>query len=104
MYRTDDDGRFELRTIRPVPYPIPDDGPAGQLLKANGRNWWRPGHTHLWFSLDGYKPLITHLFDSESDYLLDDAVFGVLDSLVRTFTTDANGELATTFDVVLDDA
>ena len=104
VYRTDDDGTFEIRTIRPVPYPIPDDGPAGKLLKDNGRSWWRPGHTHLWFSLDGFKPLITHLFDSESDYLTNDAVFGVRDSLVRTFTTDSNGELATMFDVVLDDA
>ncbi|MEQ1698641.1 MAG: dioxygenase [Ilumatobacteraceae bacterium] len=104
VYRTDSDGRFEIRTIRPVPYPIPDDGPAGKLLKDNGRSWWRPGHTHLWFSLDGCKPLITHLFDSESDYLLNDAVFGVHDSLVRTFSIDAAGELSTTFDVVLDDA
>ena len=104
VYRTDDDGLFEIRTIRPVPYPIPDDGPVGKLLKDNGRNWWRPGHTHLWFSLDGLKPLITHVFDGESDYLIDDAVFGVRRSLVRTFARDDNDELATTFDVVLDDA
>ena len=101
-YVTDDDGRYEIRTIRPVPYPIPDDGPVGQLLKANQRNWWRPGHTHLWFSLPGYKPLITHVFDSASEHLDDDAVFGMRASLVRTFEADAHGELATTFDVVLD--
>lgn len=103
-YRSDDEGRYEMRTIRPVPYPIPDDGPAGQLLKANGRNWWRPGHTHLWVAADGYKPLITHVFDSASDFLDGDAVFGVRESLVRTFAPDANGELAATFDVVLDAA
>jgi catechol 1,2-dioxygenase len=104
VYRTDDDGRFEIRSVRPAPYPIPDDGPAGQLLKDNGRNWWRPGHTHLWFTLPGYKQLITHVFDTESPYLDDDAVFGTLDSLVCTFEADATGELATSFDVVLDDA
>ncbi|MCE9622326.1 MAG: 6-chlorohydroxyquinol-1,2-dioxygenase [Actinomycetia bacterium] len=104
VYRTDADGNFAIRTIRPVPYPIPDDGPAGKLLKDNGRNWWRPGHTHLWFTLEGHKQLITHLFDSESDYLTNDAVFGVRESLIRTFTKDASGELATTFDVVLEDA
>ncbi len=104
VYRTDADGNFAIRTIRPVPYPIPDDGPAGKLLKDNGRNWWRPGHTHLWFTLAGHKQLITHLFDSESDYLTNDAVFGVRESLIRTFAKDASGELATTFDVVLEDA
>lgn len=102
VYHTGDDGRYELRTVRPGPYPIPDDGPAGKLLKANGRNWWRPGHTHLWFSMPGYKPLITHLFDFESAHLDDDAVFGTIDSLCRTFSPDAGGELAATFDVVLD--
>lgn len=102
VYRTDADGNYEIRTIRPVPYPIPDDGPAGDLLKANGRNWWRPGHLHLWFSTPGHKDLITHVFDSESDYLDNDAVFGVRSSLIRTFRSDTDGELATRFDVILD--
>lgn len=104
VYHSDADGRFEIRTVRPAPYPIPDDGPAGKLLKDNGRNWWRPGHTHLWFTSHGHKQLITHLFDSESDHLDDDAVFGTLDSLICTFAPDESGELAATFDVVLDDA
>ncbi len=102
VYRTDAEGRYEIRTIRPVPYPIPDDGPAGQLLKANGRNWWRPGHLHLWVSAPGCKDLITHVFDRESEHLGDDAVFGVRDSLIREFAPDDSGELATTFDIVLD--
>jgi hypothetical protein len=51
---------------------------------------------------DGYKDLITHLFDSQTDHLRDDAVFGVRDSLIRAFGPDADGELATTFDIVLD--
>jgi catechol 1,2-dioxygenase len=102
VYTTDTDGRFELRTIRPVPYPIPDDGPAGALLKAHGRNWWRPGHLHLWVTAPGHKELITHVFDAESDFLDDDAVFGVRPSLIRRFELDATGELATTFDIVLD--
>lgn len=102
VYRTDVDGVYEMRTIRPVPYPIPDDGPAGSLLKAHGRNWWRPGHVHLWVSAPGCKDLITHVFDAASAYLDDDAVFGVRRSLIRKFEPDANGELAATFDIVLD--
>ena len=104
IYRTVEDGTYELRTIRPVPYPIPSDGPAGDLLKKNGRNWWRPGHLHMWIKADGFKDLITHVFDVESEFLDSDAVFGVQRSLIRSFAPDVSGELATTFDVVLDRA
>ena len=104
IYRTAPDGSYEIRSIRPVPYPIPSDGPAGDLLKRNGRNWWRPGHLHVWTRKDGFKDLITHVFDVESEFLDSDAVFGVQRSLIRTFTPDATGELATTFDIVLDRA
>jgi protocatechuate 3,4-dioxygenase beta subunit len=104
VYETDADGTYEIRTVRPVPYPVPSDGPAGDLLKAHGRGWMRPGHTHMWVRADGYKDLITHVFDAESDYLREDAVFGVRDSLIRRFTPDENGELATTFDIVMDRA
>ena len=102
IYTTDDDGSYEIRTVRPVPYPIPFDGPVGDLLRANGRGWMRPGHTHMWVKADGCKDLITHVFDAETDYLHEDAVFGVRPSLVRTFAPDDNGELAATFDIVLD--
>jgi protocatechuate 3,4-dioxygenase beta subunit len=102
IYTTGPDGAYEIRTVRPVPYPIPSDGPAGDLLKAHRRNWMRPGHTHMWVRADGYEELITHVFDSESDHLHDDAVFGVRESLIRTFVPDDTGELATTFDIVLD--
>jgi hydroxyquinol 1,2-dioxygenase len=102
IYTTDPDGSYEIRTVRPVPYPIPSDGPAGDLLKAHDRNWMRPGHTHMWVKAEGFKDLITHVFDEETDYLREDAVFGVRDSLIRRFEPDGNGELATTFDIVLD--
>jgi catechol 1,2-dioxygenase len=104
IYTTDEDGTYEIRTVRPVPYPIPSDGPAGDLLKVHGRGWMRPGHTHVWVRADGFKDLITHVFDVQSAYLREDAVFGVRDSLIREFAPDDNGELATTFDVVLDRA
>ena len=102
IYTTDDDGSYEVRTVRPVPYSIPDDGPVGDILRANRRGSMRPGHTHMWVKSEGCKDLITHVFDAETDYLHEDAVFGVRPSLVRKFVPDANGELATTFDVVLD--
>jgi len=104
IYTTAADGTYEIRTVRPVPYPIPSDGPAGDLLKAHGRGWMRPGHTHMWVRAPGYKDLITHLFDEQSAHLDDDAVFGVRESLVRRFAPDDDGELATSFDIVLDRA
>jgi protocatechuate 3,4-dioxygenase beta subunit len=103
-FRTRDDGSYAFLAVRPVPYPIPDDGPAGDLLKKNGRNWWRPGHLHVWARHPGYKDLITHVFDEQSAHLDDDAVFGVRDSLVRRFVPDDAGELTATFDIVLDRA
>ena len=89
IYTTDDDGAYEIRTVRPVPYPIPSDGPVGDMLKAHRRDWMRPGHTHMLVRADGYKDLITHLFDEQTDHLRDDAVFGVRDSLIRAFEPDA---------------
>ena len=82
VYTTAADGRYEVATVRPVTYPVPDDGPAGALLYATGRHAWRPAHVHFVVSAPGHKTVITHLFDDQSDYLDSDAVFGVRDSLV----------------------
>jgi protocatechuate 3,4-dioxygenase beta subunit len=101
-FLTGEDGSFEFRAIRPVPYPIPDDGPVGRLLKATGRHPWRAAHVHLLVSAPGHRTLTTHVFDAESDYLDSDAVFGVRDSLIVRFTTDAEtGEALARFDVAL---
>lgn len=82
VFTTGADGAYEVRTVRPAAYPIPGDGPAGELLFANGRHNWRPAHVHFVVSAGGHKTVITHLFDSTSDYLDSDAVFGVRDSLI----------------------
>jgi catechol 1,2-dioxygenase len=66
----------------PVSYPIPDDGPAGQLLAAMGRHPFRPAHIHFIISAPGYRTLITHLFFEGDEFLESDAVFGVKPSLV----------------------
>jgi protocatechuate 3,4-dioxygenase beta subunit len=83
--RTGADGAFAFRTVRPVDYPIPDDGPVGRMLKATGRHPWRPAHIHVIASAEGCVPVTTHIFDSESKYLDSDVVFGVKESLVHTF-------------------
>jgi protocatechuate 3,4-dioxygenase beta subunit len=96
-FTTGADGAFLIRTVRPVDYQIPTDGPVGDLLRATNRASWRPAHTHFMVSRDGYKTLITHLFDAGSAHLHSDAVFGVRESLVIPME---RGEA--TFDLVLD--
>ena len=84
-YRTRDDGSFAFVAVRPVPYPIPDDGPVGRMLAATGRHPWRPAHIHLIVRADGFRTVATHIFDAASEYLDSDAVFAVKRSLVRPF-------------------
>lgn len=90
-FRTDAEGRYEVHTVKPVPYPIPNDGPVGQLLRDTGRHEWRAAHIHAKVSADGYVPVTTHIFDRESDYLDSDTVFGVKGSLIRDFVVDDAG-------------
>ena len=81
-FRADTAGAYRFRTIMPVSYPIPDDGPAGQLLAAMGRHPFRPAHIHFMISAPGYRTLVTHLFFEGDEFLESDAVFGVKSSLV----------------------
>lgn len=102
-FSTRDDGSFEFRTIKPVPYPIPDDGPVGDMLRITGRHPWRAAHIHVVVSAPGYKTLTTHIFDRDSDYLDSDAVFGVRDSLIVDFVKDPSGDgLLAQFDITLE--
>jgi len=84
-FRTDSEGRYLIRTVQPVNYPIPSDGPVGQMLKATGLHPWRPAHIHFVVSADGYEPVTTHIFDRTDPYLASDAVFAVKDSLICDF-------------------
>ena len=83
-FRTDEAGRYCLRTVTPVSYPSPDDGPVGQLLGALGRHPFRPAHVHFMISAANHRRLVTHLFIAGDRYLESDAVFGVKPSLVVT--------------------
>ena len=90
-FRTDAAGRFHFWSILPAKYPIPDDGPVGDLLKATARHPWRPAHVHFMIEAPGYDTLVTHLFVAGGDYLDSDAVFGVKNSLICEFTHEAPG-------------
>jgi hydroxyquinol 1,2-dioxygenase len=90
--RTDAEGRYWFWSIRPNFYPVPDDGPVGDMLRATNRNINRPGHIHMMVSADGHVPLTTHIFVAGSPYIDEDVVFGKRDSLVVEFDKHPPGK------------
>jgi hydroxyquinol 1,2-dioxygenase len=98
-FRTDADGQFCFVGIKPVPYPIPDDGPVGELLRATARHPYRAAHIHLIVSAPGFRPVTTHLFVKGDPYLASDAVFGVKDSLIVDFVPHDSAEEAARYHV-----
>jgi hydroxyquinol 1,2-dioxygenase len=89
--RTDAEGRYWFRSIRPTFYPVPTDGPVGDMLRKMGRHPYRPGHIHMIVSAPGHLPVTTHLFVAGSQYLDSDAVFGMKESLVAQFDQHPGG-------------
>jgi hydroxyquinol 1,2-dioxygenase len=94
VFHTDTDGNYLFRTIKPSFYPIPHDGPVGQMLIAMGRHPFRPAHIHFMISAEGYHPVTTELFVSGDPYLDSDAVFGVRESLIVPFVRNDSREIA----------
>jgi len=90
-FATDAAGRFHLWTIRPTAYPIPNDGPVGRMLEAQGRHPFRPEHVHFMITAPGKAKLVTHIFADGDIYLESDVVFGVKTSLIRAFERHERG-------------
>ncbi|HAS40247.1 MAG TPA: 6-chlorohydroxyquinol-1,2-dioxygenase [Microscillaceae bacterium] len=99
VFTTDETGEFWFRTIKPASYPVPTDGPVGELLRASGRHPMRPAHIHFWVEAEGYQTLITHIFVEGDEYLESDAVFGVKESLILEFKKNENKEEAAKWDI-----
>jgi hydroxyquinol 1,2-dioxygenase len=83
--RSDPNGEFRFWALKPVPYPIPHDGPVGRLLAAVNRSPMRAAHLHFLVSSSGKRTLVTHIFVRGDELLTSDAVFGVRESLVKDF-------------------
>ncbi|AIL62261.1 dioxygenase family protein [Pseudomonas alkylphenolica] len=102
-YFADEQGRYAIRSVVPVSYPIPTDGPVGDLLEASGRHPWRPAHLHFMLDAPGHRRLVTHLFNDDDPYINSDAVFGVKDSLRVAYQQRAASDpLAAQFDIGTD--
>ena len=101
---TDDTGYYAYRALRPVPYPIPSDWTAGEMIAFMGHHTMRPGHIHVVINKDGFRPLISQLYDGSSDYLDNDSVFAVKEELIGEFQPAGDAldtDLKVRFDFVL---
>jgi catechol 1,2-dioxygenase len=94
LFTSDENGEFWFRTIVPRYYPIPTDGPAGELLRATGRHGFRPAHIHFIAKAAGHRDLTTHMFVAGSEYIESDTVFAVKKSLAIDFAPIQDPEQA----------
>lgn len=104
---TDENGHYAFEAVRPVAYPIPDDHTAGELIRAMGHHPMRPSHMHFMIQKDGYRRLISQVFDSRDEYLDNDSVFAVKESLIGEYKPapkEMGVDLHIQFDFVLSPA
>lgn len=94
VFKIETDGAYWFRAIKPKPYPVPEDGPVGRLMRALGRDVFRPAHLHYIITADGFQPLTTHIFDPDDPHIREDVVFGVKESLLAEFVLDGNAAKA----------
>jgi catechol 1,2-dioxygenase len=85
IFTTDEAGRFFFRSVKPAGYPVPTDGPVGDMLRAQHRHPYRPAHLHILAHTPGFKTLITQLFVDDDEHLDSDVVFGVTRSLIGDY-------------------
>lgn len=90
-FRSDEQGHFHFRSVRPAGYPVPVDGPCGDLLRAQRRHPYRPAHLHFMVSKPGYKVLVTQVFADDDENLFNDVTFSVVESLVGRFQHHGEG-------------
>jgi len=85
VFTTDENGEYWFRSAKPRWYPIPGDGPVGEMLEAMGRDTIRAAHIHFIVRAEGYEDVVTHVFPPDCPHLDSDAVFGVKESLIGDF-------------------
>jgi hydroxyquinol 1,2-dioxygenase len=89
-FTTDKDGHINFRSVKPAGYPIPVDGPVGELLRAAGRHNMRPSHLHFLAYKDGFKTLVSQIYDPEDKNIETDAQFGVTRHLIGNYVHHDN--------------
>jgi catechol 1,2-dioxygenase len=84
-FSTDSAGQFSFKSVKPAGYPIPLDGPVGELVKATGRHNYRPAHLHFMIYKQGYKTLISQIYAPDDEHIDSDVQFGVTRALIGDF-------------------
>ena len=97
LYRSQPDGSYTIRTVAPIGYTIPMDGPVGELMNRTDISHMRPAHIHFCVEAPGYHRVVTHLFQRGCPYIETDVVYGVKEPLIVDFEkkpagTAPNGE------------
>ena len=94
-FQTDAQGQFRFKSVRPAGYPVPTDGPCGDLLRAQQRHPNRPAHLHFMVSKPGHKVLISQVYADDDENLESDPTFGVTRRLIGNYALAADGNSAT---------
>src|SRR5689334_6452006 len=89
-FTTDADGHIGFRSVKPAGYPIPIDGPVGELLRAQGRHNMRPAHLHFLVYKPGFKTLISQLYVADDKFIDSDVQFGVTRHLIGDYVLHEN--------------
>ena len=89
-FTTDADGRISFRSVKPAGYPIPVNGPAGELLRAQGRHNLRPAHIHFLIYKPGFKTQFSQVYSADDPNIETDAQFGVTETLIGTYVRHEN--------------
>ena len=98
-FTTDAQGRFSFRSVKPGAYPVPIEGPTGDLLNAQRRHNWRPAHLHFLIFKAGYKTIASQVYSNDDPYLDTDSQFGVTRALIGHYQRHEAGEPAPAADV-----
>lgn len=90
-FTTDAEGRIRFRSVKPGAYPVPIEGPTGDLLKAQRRHNWRPAHLHFLIYKPGYKTIASQVYSNDDQYLETDSQFGVTKALIGNYVRHESG-------------
>jgi len=69
LFHSKADGTYAVRTVAPIGYSIPMDGPVGELVKRTEISEMRPAHIHFCIEAPGYHRVVTHLFRRGCPYI-----------------------------------
>ncbi|MBZ8178275.1 catechol 1,2-dioxygenase [Corynebacterium sp. 3HC-13] len=99
---TDEEGRYDVKTLRPAPYQIPHDGPTGWFIESYGGHPWRPAHLHLMVKHPGYREITTQLYFKGGDYTDNDVATAVKPELILDLQQESDGSSSVTYNFALD--